>query len=152
MRIYVPVPESYAADLKDGMKATLDLPEYPDRKFDATIITNSHAIDEKSRTLLVELIADNKDDSLSPGAFTRVNFQIPPDANRITIPAGALLFHENSVEVATLGRDNRTCQTVVGHDPVFMLSAATVSRGRFDGFPIVSERPLFALTGQLESS
>jgi RND family efflux transporter MFP subunit len=107
MRIYVPVPESYAADLKDGMKATLDLPEYPDRKFDATIITNSHAINEKSRTLLVELIADNKDDCLSPGAFTRVNFQIPPDANKITIPAGALLFRENSVEVATLGRDNR---------------------------------------------
>jgi RND family efflux transporter MFP subunit len=107
MRIYVPVPESYAADLKNGMKATLDLPEYPDRKFDATIITNSHAINEKSRTLLVELIADNKDNSLSPGAFTRVNFQIPPDANMITIPAGALLFHENSVEVATLGRDNR---------------------------------------------
>jgi hypothetical protein len=25
----------------------------------------------------------------------------------ITIPDGALLFHENSVEVATLGRDNR---------------------------------------------
>ena len=25
----------------------------------------------------------------------------------ITIPASALLFHENSVEVATLGRDNR---------------------------------------------
>ena len=106
MRIYVPVPESYAAELKDGMKATLDLPEYPDRKFDATIITNSHAIDEKSRTLLVELIADNKDGSLSPGAFTRVNFQISPDPNMITIPDGALLFHENSVEVATLGHDN----------------------------------------------
>ena len=39
MRIYVPVPESYAAQLKDGMKATLDLPEYPDRKFEATILT-----------------------------------------------------------------------------------------------------------------
>ena len=45
MRIYVPVPETYAADLKDGMKATLELPEYPDRTFDATIITTSHAID-----------------------------------------------------------------------------------------------------------
>ena len=31
MRIYVPVPETYAAQLKDGMKATLELPEYPDR-------------------------------------------------------------------------------------------------------------------------
>ena len=107
MRIYVPVPESYAADVKDGMKATLDLPEYPDRKFDATIITTSQAIDQKSRTMLVELIADNNDGSLSPGAFTRVHFQIPPDPNMITVPAGALLFRENAVEVATLGRDNR---------------------------------------------
>ena len=74
MRIYVPVPESYAASLKDGMKATLDLPEYPDRKFEAAILTTSHAIDQKSRTLLVELIADNKDGALSPGAFAQSPF------------------------------------------------------------------------------
>ncbi len=43
MRIYVPVPETYAAEMKDGMKATLELPEYPDRKFDATIDTTTHA-------------------------------------------------------------------------------------------------------------
>ena len=61
------LPESYAAGLKDGMKATLELPEYPDRTFDATIVTTSHAIDKKSRALLVELLADNKDGALSPG-------------------------------------------------------------------------------------
>ena len=44
MRIYVP-RRNYAAEMKDGMKATLELPEYPDRKFDATIDTTSHAID-----------------------------------------------------------------------------------------------------------
>ena len=71
------VPEIYAAELKDGMKATLELPEYPDRKFDATIATTSHAIDQKSRTLLVELLADNKDGLLAPGAFARVHFRTP---------------------------------------------------------------------------
>ena len=107
MRIYVPVPESYAASLKDGMKATLDLPEYPDRKFEATILTTSHAIDQKSRTLLVELIADNKDGALSPGAFTRVHFEIPPDPNATRLPASALLFRDNALDVATVGLDNR---------------------------------------------
>ena len=107
MRIYVPVPESYAAQLKDGMKATLDLPEYPDRKFEATISTTSHAIDQKSRTLLVELIADNKDGALSPGAFARVHFEIPPDPNAMMLPAGALLFRDNVLGVATVGLDNR---------------------------------------------
>ena len=107
MRIYVPVPESYAASLKDGMKATLDLPEYPDRKFEATILTTSHAIDQKSRTLLVELVADNKDGALSPGAFARVHFEIPPDPNAMRLPASALLFRDNALDVATVGLDDR---------------------------------------------
>jgi RND family efflux transporter MFP subunit len=107
MRVYVPVPESYAADLKEGMKATLELPEHPDRRFDATIVTTSHAIDQKSRTLLVELLADNKDGLLSPGAFARVHFEIPPDPNTSRIPASALLYRDNALQVAALGLDNR---------------------------------------------
>jgi RND family efflux transporter MFP subunit len=106
MRIYVPVPESYAAELKDGMKATLELPEYPDRKFEATILTTAHAIDQKSRTLLVELLADNKDGLLAPGAFTRVHFQIPPDPNTLTIPASALLYRNTAPKVAIVGPHN----------------------------------------------
>jgi membrane fusion protein (multidrug efflux system) len=107
MRVYVPVPETYAASLKDGMKATLELPEYPDRKFDATIATTSHAIDRKSRSLLVELIADNKDGALSPGAFARIRFEIPPDPNTLRIPASAILFRSDAPRVAVIGLDNR---------------------------------------------
>ncbi len=107
MRIYVPVPETYAAELKDGMKATLELPEYPDRKFDATIVTTAHAIDQKSRTLLVELLADNQEGLLSPGAFTRVHFSLPPDPNTFTIPASAMLYRDTAPKVATVGADNR---------------------------------------------
>src|ERR1700722_2346199 len=107
MRIYVPVPQSYAAAMKNGMKATLELPEYPDRTFNATIDTTSHAIDRKSRSLLVELLADNKDGALAPGAFARVHFQLPPDPNMVTLPANALLFRDNAPQIAILGPDNR---------------------------------------------
>jgi RND family efflux transporter MFP subunit len=107
MRIYVPVPESYVAELKDGTKATLEVPEYPDRTFDATVTTTSHAIDRKSRTLLVELLADNKDGLLAPGAFTRVHFRIPPDPNTFTVPASAMLYRDTEPRIATVGPDNR---------------------------------------------
>ena len=107
MRIYVPAPESYVADLKDGTKATLEVPEYPGRSFDATIVTTSRAIDPKSRTLLVELLADNKDGLLQPGAFTRVHFQIPPDPNTYTVPASAMLYRDTEPRIATVGPDNR---------------------------------------------
>jgi RND family efflux transporter MFP subunit len=89
------------------MKATLELPEYPDRKFDATIATTSHAIDRKSRSLLVELIADNKDGALSPGAFARIRFELPPDPNTLTVPASAILFRGEAAKVAVIGLDNR---------------------------------------------
>jgi RND family efflux transporter MFP subunit len=106
MRIYVPVPETYAAQLQDGMKATLELPEYPDRTFGATIATTSHAIDPKSRSLLVELLADNQDGLLAPGAFARVHFVLPPDANAFRVPASAIMFRNNAAQVA-IAVDNR---------------------------------------------
>jgi RND family efflux transporter MFP subunit len=101
------VPENYTSELKEGMKAKLELPEYPDRMFDATIATTAHAIDQKSRTLLVELLADNKDGALQPGAFTRVHFQLPPDPNSFSIPASAMLYRDTEPRVATVGVDNR---------------------------------------------
>jgi RND family efflux transporter MFP subunit len=107
MRVYVPVPENYSAELKDGMKATLELPEYPGRSFDATVVTTSRAIDPKSRTLLVELLADNKEGLLQPGAFTRVHFQIPPDPNTYSVPASAMLYRDTEPRIATVGPDNR---------------------------------------------
>jgi len=106
MRIYVPVPETYAAELKDGMKATLELPEYPNRTFGATIATTSHAIDPKSRSLLVELLADNPDGLLAPGAFARIHFVLPPDANAVRVPASAIMFRNNAAQVA-IALDNR---------------------------------------------
>jgi RND family efflux transporter MFP subunit len=106
MRVYVPVPETYAAQLQDGMKATLELPEYPDRTFEATIATTSHAIDPKSRSLLVELLADNRDGLLAPGAFARIHFVLPPDANAFRVPASAIMFRNNAAQVA-IAVDNR---------------------------------------------
>jgi RND family efflux transporter MFP subunit len=102
MRVYVRAPEVYAAKLHDGMTATLTLPEYPDRSFPARIATTSDAIDPKSRSLLVELLADNKQGLLKPGAFAQVTFELPPNPDTLTLPASALLFRDESILVATV--------------------------------------------------
>ena len=92
MRVYVAVPQNYEADIKVGMHATLKLPEYPDRTFDAVVATSSRAISKSSRSLLVELHADNPDRLLRPGAFAQVLFQLPESPTALVVPAGALLF------------------------------------------------------------
>jgi RND family efflux transporter MFP subunit len=107
MRVYVKAPQSFAADIREGMKAKLKLPQYPDRSFDATITTTAQAIDQRSRSLLVELSAKNADGALPPGAFAEIHFEIPTSADALRVPASAIIFRDKWIEVATVGADNR---------------------------------------------
>lgn len=59
------------------MTAQLKLPQYPDQTFAAMIATTSDAIWQGSRSLLVELRRENKDNLLQPGAFVEVDFNLP---------------------------------------------------------------------------
>jgi RND family efflux transporter MFP subunit len=107
MRVYVRVPQSLSAQITAGMQATLSLPQYPDRTFSATVLTTSNAINTESRTVLVQLVADNLDGKLWPGTFANVSFDIPADTKLVQIPASALLFQSEGLQVAVLGPDNK---------------------------------------------
>src|SRR4030081_643960 len=50
VRIYVQVPQAFSADLRPGLKATFEMPQYPGRKFDATLVTTSNAVNAMSRS------------------------------------------------------------------------------------------------------
>jgi RND family efflux transporter MFP subunit len=103
VRIYVQVPQAFSANLRPGVKATFQMPEYPGQKFDATLVTTSNAMNATSRSMLVELQADNLDGKLLGGTYCRVDFQIPGDPNMVRIPATALMPVNRGVQVAVLG-------------------------------------------------
>jgi RND family efflux transporter MFP subunit len=103
MRIYVQVPQQQSAGITDGQEAELNLPQYPDKVFKATVATTSGAINLQARTLLVELHADNPDGLLQPGAYAQVVFHLPTNPNVLRIPTSALLFREEGLQVATIG-------------------------------------------------
>jgi RND family efflux transporter MFP subunit len=107
MRVYVQVPQQLTAGIHSGQTATLDLPQHPDKTFEAAVATTSNAISETARTLLVELHAANPDGQLQPGAYAKVNFELPGNPNVIRLPTSALIFRENGLEVATVGPDNK---------------------------------------------
>ena len=106
MRIYVQVPQQLSAGIKAGLKAELQLPQYPNKTFDATVATTSSAINTNARTLLVELHADNPDDALQPGAYAQVAFELPSDPYTVRVPTSALVFREHGMEVATINPDD----------------------------------------------
>jgi RND family efflux transporter MFP subunit len=107
VRIYVQVPQAFTAELRPGLKATFEMPQYPGQKFDAVLVTTSNAMNEASRSMLVELQADNSDAKLVGGAYCRVDFQIPSDPNALRLPATALMPANRGAQVAVLGDDNK---------------------------------------------
>ncbi|HEY0315429.1 MAG TPA: efflux RND transporter periplasmic adaptor subunit [Sphingomonas sp.] len=118
MRIYVRVPQVYSAELHPGLHATLTLPEYPGRTFDAVMTRTADAIDQQSGTVLVELQSANGDGALKPGAYAQVRFPITGTAGSVVVPASAILYRSDGTLVATVGPDNKAVihQIKIGRD------------------------------------
>jgi RND family efflux transporter MFP subunit len=103
VRIYIQVPQTYSANLRPGLKASFELPQYPGQKFDADVVTMSNAMDATSRSMLLELHADNPDGKLLSNSYCRVELHIPSDQNQVRVPATALIPVAGGVQVAVLG-------------------------------------------------
>jgi RND family efflux transporter MFP subunit len=106
VRIFVNVPQAFLGDLKPGVKATLHLPGQQET-FEAELSSTSNALEENSRTALIELQANNPNGKLWPGAFTEVQFHIPSDPNTLRIPSTALIFGANGMRVAAVDANNK---------------------------------------------
>jgi RND family efflux transporter MFP subunit len=107
VRIYVQVPQAFTGDLRLGSKATFEMPQYPGQKFDAILVATSNAMNETSRSMLVELQTDNPDGKLFGGTYCRVDFLIPSDPNMVRLPATALMPVNRGVQVAVVGGGNK---------------------------------------------
>jgi RND family efflux transporter MFP subunit len=107
LRVYVAVPEVYSPSVRSGGSATLTLDEFPGEIFRGTIVRNDNSIDPASRTLLVEVDIDNPTGRLLPGAYVFVHLKLPnTTTHSVTIPAGALIFRKEGLQVA-LVRDGK---------------------------------------------
>lgn len=117
LRVYVAVPEVYAAAAKSGETVTLTLDAFPGETFPGTIVRNSNSIDLTSRTLNVEVDVDNPTGRLLPGAYAFVHLRIPGAAGAVTIPTNALLFRAEGLRVAVVhDGEVKLVPITVGHD------------------------------------
>ena len=107
LRLYVSVPQNYAAQITAGTQAQMTVPERPGQTFTATVETTSQSVDPSSGSTLVELAVDNASGQLVPGAFANVRFALPLTSAGLSVPASALIFDSRGARVATLGADNR---------------------------------------------
>ena len=107
LRIYVSVPESYAAEVKSSSGATFTVPDYPGRSFTARLAATADAIDPTSGTLLVQFETDNSAGTLQAGDYAQVTINLPANDQSLSVPSSALMFRDSGMAVAEVGPDGR---------------------------------------------
>ena len=107
LRVYVAVPQTYAYALRDGMKACLELNEFPDRSFCGSVVRSAGAVDPSTRTLLTEVDVPNPSNALLEGEYAQVHFDTKLPGEHLSVPNNALLFRPEGTEVAVVDSHNR---------------------------------------------
>lgn len=102
LRVYTNVPQIYSQTLKHGMKVDLTFPERAGKTYEGTLVRTADAIDPVTRTLLVEVDVDNRSGELMPGSLAQVHFKTPPVGPTYIVPAPALIFRREGLQVATV--------------------------------------------------
>jgi RND family efflux transporter MFP subunit len=120
LRLYVRVPQTYAALMKPGITADLVFPDRPGKIYTAKLDSTSSAIEQSTRTLLAQLSVENKNNELLPGAYSEVHFKLPVGAtsDSFKLPANVLLFRGDGMKVATVGENGQVTmkEVTIGRD------------------------------------
>jgi RND family efflux transporter MFP subunit len=99
IRVFVYVPQDEAFGVAPGVDAVVRVPEMPNREFPGKVTRIADALQSGTRTLLTEIDIPNSDDALPPGVYCTVELKIPRKTPSLIVPAGALVFNSNGLNV-----------------------------------------------------
>jgi len=102
LRVFINVPQIYAPDAKNGVTATLTLPQFPGRVFHGKLVRSSGAVDSTTRTLLAEVDVDNRSGELLPGSYTEVHLNVSSNVPALIVPIGSLILQSDGLHIATV--------------------------------------------------
>ncbi|QDH16657.1 efflux RND transporter periplasmic adaptor subunit [Swingsia samuiensis] len=107
LRLFVSVPEVFSYILQPDLTATVSVPQYRGRTFEAHYLTTSHGFDPNTRTAVAEFTLDNQNEELWPGTFASAALKSHnEDTQLYEIPTSALVFEEKGMQVAVVDTSN----------------------------------------------
>jgi RND family efflux transporter MFP subunit len=86
LRLVVQVPEEDVSGIVSGASVAFRVPAWPERNYSGTIARNSHALDQKTRTMAIELDVMNRDGSLAPGMYPTVKWPVRRSRPSLFVP------------------------------------------------------------------
>jgi multidrug efflux pump subunit AcrA (membrane-fusion protein) len=93
--------------MRPGVKAYVELAQFPGEKFEGEVARTSGVIDPSTRTLLTEIDVPNHNGRLLPGGFAQVHLNAGRDVPRLQAPINTLLFRGEGVRAAVVDAGNR---------------------------------------------
>jgi RND family efflux transporter MFP subunit len=102
IRVSAYVPQDAAFGVAPGIDAIVRVPEIPDRELPGKVTRIADALQPGTRTLLTEVDIPNPDGALSPGIYCTIEFHIPRKTPSLSVPADALIFDRNGMQVAVV--------------------------------------------------
>lgn len=91
LRLVVPVPEEDIGGVSPRAAVAFRVPAYPDRVYSGTVARIAHALDEKTRTMAIELDVFNRDGSLDPGMYPSVKWPVRRAHPGLFVPKTAVV-------------------------------------------------------------
>ncbi len=107
LRVSVSVPQNFVPAVKLNTKVKVTVPEYPGKIYGGVVEASARSVDAASGTTRMQLVVDNGAGELMPGAFANTRIELPPDMQSLSIPAGALIFNQKGLTVATVDANNK---------------------------------------------
>ncbi|MDF7673874.1 efflux RND transporter periplasmic adaptor subunit [Acetobacteraceae bacterium ESL0709] len=100
IRVFVSVPQDYAAVISPKISADLTVPQYPGRTFHAKFLATAKAFNASTRTVTTELVLDNPERLLWPNSYATAKITAPSDPSILILPTSALLFRAEGTQIA----------------------------------------------------
>jgi membrane fusion protein (multidrug efflux system) len=98
IKLRCPMPERFVPMAKTGMKVNLTVDAKPGMTYSGTITRIAPALDEGSRTLLIEAEVPNPEHVLKPGFFAHVTMNLGHDS-ALFVPTSAVLRYAGVARV-----------------------------------------------------
>jgi RND family efflux transporter MFP subunit len=102
IRVWVYVPQDDAFGVKPGIEAVIRVPAMPNLMLHGKVTRTADALQPGTRTLLTEIDVPNPNGALQPGVYCTVELKIPRTSPALVVPASALIFNQNGMQVAVV--------------------------------------------------
>jgi len=91
LRLVVAVPEAIVGGIMNGAQAAFTVPAFPMETFHGVVARVAHSLDDKTRTMAVELDVSNPNLRLAPGMYPEVRWPVHSSRPSLLVPPTSIV-------------------------------------------------------------